>query len=117
MQDLASVGDKLKRSRADTFMRIWDGVFELSGREAAAALWPLMASHPAIPHFTEPWYCCAEPSRDQFVSVARASKAIAQPDAFSQNAGAGVKLCRRIVITSVRFPWPKLRTLARVCCS
>jgi hypothetical protein len=84
VQDLASVGDRLKRSRADTFMRIWDDVFELSGQDAAAALWaPAMASRPAIPHFTEPWYCCAEPSRDQFVSVARASKLIAQPDAFS----------------------------------
>jgi hypothetical protein len=83
VQDLASAGDKLKRSRTDTFTRIWHGVFELSGRDSAATLWPrAMASRRAIPHFTEPWYCCAEPTRDQFVSVARASKATAQPDAF-----------------------------------
>jgi hypothetical protein len=84
VQDLASAGDKFKRSRADTFMRIWHGVFELSGQDSAAVLCPppAMASRPAIPHFTEPWYCCAEPTRDQFVSVARASKPIAQPDAF-----------------------------------
>ena len=80
VQDLASAGDKFKRSRADTFMRIWHGVFELSGQDSAAVLCPppAMASRPAIPHFTEPWYCCAEPTRDQFVSVTRTSKPITQ---------------------------------------
>ena len=57
---------------------------ELSSQDGAAVLWPppAMASRPAIPHFTEPWYCCAEPTRDQFVSIARASQPLAQPDAF-----------------------------------
>jgi hypothetical protein len=43
----------------------------------------------AIPHMNEPWYCCAEPSSDQLVSigqvkpiVAMTEKALPQPDAF-----------------------------------
>ena len=84
VQDLASAGDKLKRSRSDTFTRIWRAASELGGQDGAAVLRPLpvMSSRPAIPHFTEPWYCCAEPTRDQFVSVARASQPLAQRDAF-----------------------------------
>jgi hypothetical protein len=84
VQDLASAGDKLKRSRSDTFTRIWRAASELGGQDGAAVLRPspVMSSRPAIPHFTEPWYCCAEPTRDQFVSVARASQPLAQRDAF-----------------------------------
>jgi radical SAM superfamily enzyme YgiQ (UPF0313 family) len=83
VQDLASVGDKLKRSRADTFTRICRDASELSSQDGV--VWPPleMASRPSIPHFTEPWYCCAEPSRDQFVSIAGASRPLARPDAFS----------------------------------
>jgi hypothetical protein len=84
VQNLANAGEKLKRSRADIFTCICRATSELSSQDHAAVVWPppAMASRPSIPHFTEPWYCCAEPTRDQFVSVARASKPIAQADAF-----------------------------------
>jgi hypothetical protein len=84
VQDLASAGDKLKRLRADTFTRIWGAAFEQRGQDGAAVLGtlPAMASRPAIPHFTEPWYCCAEPTRDQFVSISRASEPLAERDRF-----------------------------------
>jgi hypothetical protein len=44
-------------------------------------------SRPAIPHMNEPWYCCAEPTTDQIVSIGQVKppvveKALAQPDAF-----------------------------------
>ena len=84
VQDLADAGDKLQRSRPDTFTRIWRGVAELLDQDDTAVLWvpPAIVSGHTIPHFSEPWYCCAEPTRDQFVSVAGASKPIAQPNAF-----------------------------------
>jgi radical SAM superfamily enzyme YgiQ (UPF0313 family) len=84
VQDLASAGDKLKRSRADTFARIWGAAAEQCDQdgEAIRRSMPAMASRPAIPHFTEPWYCCAEPTPDQFVSIARASQALAERDRF-----------------------------------
>ena len=70
VQQLAADGDKLHRSRSDSFALIWQAVF---GRPQALALTPTAA----IPHFSEPWYCCAEPTQEQFVSIAAAQ----QPEA------------------------------------
>ena len=37
----------------------------------------------AIPHLSEAWYCCAEPTRGQFVAIAEASPVVTQqPEAF-----------------------------------
>ena len=95
VQDLASAGDQLKRSRTETFAQIWRAAADIAGDDGAAAAWRLLGSEDAsedatlkggatktaaalrspavasraIPHFTEPWYCCAEPTRDQFVSI------------------------------------------------
>jgi hypothetical protein len=84
VQNLANAGEKLKRSRANIFTRICQATSELSSQGGAAVVWspPAMASHPPIPHFTEPWYCCAEPTRDQFVSIGGGSQPLAQPDTF-----------------------------------
>jgi hypothetical protein len=35
-----------------------------------------------IPHFTEPWYCCAEPMQDQFVSIMSDIRPQTQSDTF-----------------------------------
>ncbi len=70
VQELAAEGDRLRRSRTETFAHIWRAV---SGRPQPAGL----AAPAAIPHFSEPWYCCAEPTQEQFVSVA----ATEQPEA------------------------------------
>ena len=79
---LDELRDKLKRSRAHTFTRICRATSELSSEDGV--VWPPleMASRSSIPHFTEPWYCCAEPTRDQFVSIAGSSPPLARPDAF-----------------------------------
>lgn len=85
VQDLASEGDKLKRYRGDTFRRIWRAACELDGTAATEPAWWQISANcasRAIPHFTEPWYCCAEPTRDQFVSIASSSRPDAQPDIF-----------------------------------
>ncbi len=84
VQNLAHAGENLKRSRAEIFTHICRATSELSSQGSTPVVWPppAVASRPAIPHFTEPWYCCAEPTRDQFVSIARASQPLGQPDAF-----------------------------------
>jgi radical SAM superfamily enzyme YgiQ (UPF0313 family) len=79
VQELANAGDRLKRSRADTFMRIWRAATELAGENAVSAD---AVSRPAIPHFSEPWYCCAEPTHDQFVSITSDVRPQTQSDAF-----------------------------------
>ncbi len=70
VQELAAEGDKLRRSRTETFEFIWQAV-------SARPQPPSLAAPEAIPHFSEPWYCCAEPTQEQFVSIAAAQ----QPEA------------------------------------
>ena len=90
VQDLASEGaregDRSKRTRSETFACIWRAAAEAAGLGAAATTWqpPADGTRAGIPHFTEPWYCCAEPTRDQFVSIAgaAASQQVAGPDTF-----------------------------------
>jgi hypothetical protein len=70
VQALASGGDRLKRSRTDTFTLIWRAASDLMGAAADGEQIVRKVSARKIPHFTEPWYCCAEPTQDQFVSIA-----------------------------------------------
>jgi radical SAM superfamily enzyme YgiQ (UPF0313 family) len=81
VQELAAEGDRLKQSRSDTFASIWRAAAQAAG---AASTWQPPAGGPraAIPHFSEPWYCCAEPTADQFVAIASTAPPRAQPDAF-----------------------------------
>jgi len=67
VQALAAESDKLRRSRTETFALIWQAV---SDRPQP----PALAAPAAIPHFSEPWYCCAEPTQEQFVSIAAAQQ-------------------------------------------
>jgi hypothetical protein len=53
----------LRRSRTETFALICQAACERPQPPAFAAPSP-------IPHFSEPWYCCAEPTQEQFVSIA-----------------------------------------------
>jgi radical SAM superfamily enzyme YgiQ (UPF0313 family) len=82
VQEFANAGDQLKRSRTDTFMHIWRAANESTGEGASFSA--VQASSPSrrIPHFSEPWYCCAEPTHDQFVSITSEARPPAQPDAF-----------------------------------
>ena len=80
VQQLANAGDRLKRSRTDTFGHIWRASAELAGETTSGQ--PLPSGSREIPHFTEPWYCCAEPTRDQFVAIASEVGPQAQSDRF-----------------------------------
>jgi hypothetical protein len=82
VQELAHAGDRLERSRTDTFMRIWRAANELAGEEAVSPDAMPKSSMRKVPHFTEPWYCCAEPTQDQFVVIASDARPPAQSDTF-----------------------------------
>ncbi len=86
VQQLAATGDKLAWTRSETFARIWQAAAEAeaqtaegradqvamggdAGLSTALGRQPPFAARPAIPHFTEPWYCCAEPTPEQFISI------------------------------------------------
>jgi radical SAM superfamily enzyme YgiQ (UPF0313 family) len=84
VQALAAEGDKLRRSRSDTFALIW--------RAACARPQPPSLTAPAaIPHFSEPWYCCAEPTQEQFIYLAAPHQpAVPELDALEPAADAAV---------------------------
>lgn len=82
VQELANAGDRLKRTRTDTFERIWQAANDLAGEKPVPQGAASKASARQVPHFTEPWYCCAEPTQDQFVSIASDAQPPAQSDSF-----------------------------------
>jgi hypothetical protein len=81
VQELASAGDRQKRSRTDIFTRIWQSANELAGEKPHRDGAPNVPAR-KIPHFTEPWYCCAEPTQDQYVSIASDARPQMQSDTF-----------------------------------
>jgi radical SAM superfamily enzyme YgiQ (UPF0313 family) len=83
--------EKLRSNRAEIFTKIWNAAARFcdDAPKIPDALLASQSGRAPIPHMNEPWYCCAEPSSDQLVSigqvkpiVAHAEKSLPQPDAF-----------------------------------
>lgn len=79
ISSLVQRGEKMKLSRTQIFMHLRRAVgtmAEKSGRALPSSRWNPAAAHSAkpIPYLDEPWYCCAEPTSDQFVSIGAASE-------------------------------------------
>jgi hypothetical protein len=68
VQEIAAAAERQKESRAATFERIWKAAHTAAGLSAPQINLPAR-SQPGIPFLSEPWYCCAEPTRDQLVSI------------------------------------------------
>jgi radical SAM superfamily enzyme YgiQ (UPF0313 family) len=80
VQQIVEQGEAAKLGRAEIFAAIWKSAAEADGISADAedGTWqPRRDARGAIPHFDEPWYCCAEPTREQFVSIGIAQAAAA----------------------------------------
>ncbi|MHB8500401.1 MAG: CUAEP/CCAEP-tail radical SAM (seleno)protein [Candidatus Acidiferrales bacterium] len=78
VQDIAAEGDRRKESRTVVFERIWKAAHAAAGFDAPI----IQASRTpaaAIPFLSEPWYCCAEPTREQFVSIGQVAKKFEEP--------------------------------------
>jgi radical SAM superfamily enzyme YgiQ (UPF0313 family) len=85
VQEIAAAAERQKESRPATFERIWSAAHAAAG--LPAPLLNLSAqSQSAVPFLSEPWYCCAEPTRDQLVSIGLQKpvvhKAVATADGF-----------------------------------
>jgi hypothetical protein len=92
--------EKERRSRDEIFTHIWEVTARADGSSSGtgatlAGYKRNGKSRAAIPHMNEPWYCCAEPTREQLVSIGAPSNAspiastaaspehsLPQPDAF-----------------------------------
>jgi hypothetical protein len=78
VQAIAADGDRKKESRSMVFERIWKAAHAAAGLDAPA-IQASQASATAIPFLSEPWYCCAEPTHEQFVSIGHVGKKIEEP--------------------------------------
>jgi hypothetical protein len=85
VQEIAAAGEQKKESRLATFERIWKAAHAAVGI-AASAMKSSASSQAPVPFLSEPWYCCAEPTRDQLVSIGgvkpQAKQAVATADGF-----------------------------------
>jgi radical SAM superfamily enzyme YgiQ (UPF0313 family) len=68
VQEIAAAAERQKESRSTTFERIWTAAYAAAG-SPAPQVDPSAHPHAGIPFLSEPWYCCAEPTRDQLVSI------------------------------------------------
>jgi radical SAM superfamily enzyme YgiQ (UPF0313 family) len=69
VQEIAAAADREKATRTQAFERVWIAAHRAAGIAAP----PLVKNSGArpVPFLSEPWYCCAEPTRDQLVSIGR----------------------------------------------
>jgi|HubBroStandDraft_6_1064221.scaffolds.fasta_scaffold134187_2 hypothetical protein len=73
VQAIAADADRKKESRPVAFERIWTAAHEAAGI-AAPDLGMTGRKSAAVPFLSEPWYCCAEPTREQLVSIGSVAK-------------------------------------------
>ena len=57
LQDMVAAGEKLKRSRTETFERMWRAVNHAAQRKTEEPAQPPLASRATVPYLNEPWYC------------------------------------------------------------
>jgi len=85
MQEIAAVAERQKELRLATFERIWRAAHAAAGL-SAPQINTSAPSQVSVPFLSEPWYCCAEPTRDQLVSIGAqkplVKNAVASADGF-----------------------------------
>jgi radical SAM superfamily enzyme YgiQ (UPF0313 family) len=70
VQAIAAEADRKKESRAAAFARIWEAAHAAAGMAVPTLQ---VREGRAVPFLSEPWYCCAEPTRDQLVAIGGAA--------------------------------------------
>jgi len=73
VQAIAADADRKKEARPFAFTRIWKATHVAAGR-AAPDLGIAGGNGSAVPFLSEPWYCCAEPTQEQLVSIASVAR-------------------------------------------
>jgi radical SAM superfamily enzyme YgiQ (UPF0313 family) len=76
VQSIAAEAVRKKESRAAAFARIWEAAHAAAGVVAPELR---VTEGRGVPFLSEPWYCCAEPTRDQLVSIGGAAKPASAP--------------------------------------
>ncbi len=66
VQAIAADADQKKQSRSEAFARIWEAAHAAAGVGVPELRF---GAGRAVPFLSEPWYCCAEPTKAQLVSI------------------------------------------------
>jgi Radical SAM superfamily len=77
VQEIAAAADRDKLSRTMAFERIWIAAHRAAGIAPPALSRTQTAQ--AVPFLSEPWYCCAEPTTDQLISIGRPKPVVNNP--------------------------------------
>ena len=78
VQEIAAETDRKKETRSVAFGKIWRAAHAAAGFDAPD-LQLSRGDGVAVPFLSEPWYCCAEPTRDQLVSIGTVRKTTPAP--------------------------------------
>ena len=78
VQKIAAAADREKASRTTAFERIWTAAHRGAGIEPPPLSRPQTAR--PVPFLSEPWYCCAEPTTDQLISIGRPKPVVSSPN-------------------------------------
>jgi radical SAM superfamily enzyme YgiQ (UPF0313 family) len=85
VQAIAAAGERRKDTRVMAFEQIWKAAHAAAGR-TAPVLEPLVDAAVPVPFLSEPWYCCAEPTQAQLVSIGgtvkKTERALTAADSF-----------------------------------
>ena len=68
IQQLAAAADRKKQTRTQAFESIWHAAHQAAELDSPA-LPDRDAAGGTVPFLSEPWYCCAEPTSAQIVSI------------------------------------------------
>src|ERR1017187_8443929 len=75
-------GDGLKLSRTEIFPHIQRAARAAAGIRVPREAEPSVTQRSPVPFLDEPWYCCAEPMDQQFVSIGKGKTVFAKADQF-----------------------------------
>jgi radical SAM superfamily enzyme YgiQ (UPF0313 family) len=82
ISELVQRGEKLKLSRTQIFSHIGRAARAAVGKRETPGIPPSQSKGTPVPFLDEPWYCCAEPMNDQFVSVGKVKEPVSKADQF-----------------------------------
>jgi radical SAM superfamily enzyme YgiQ (UPF0313 family) len=82
LQETVAGSEKDKASRSATFEKMCRAVGRRAQRDLILRTQPELGPTVTVPYLNEAWYCCAEPTRDQFVSIAGAKDAVRKAETF-----------------------------------
>ncbi len=82
ISELVQRGEKRKLSRTEIFSHIRRAARAAAGNGESGVFPSSQAKGTPVPFLNEPWYCCAEPMNDQFVSIEKVKELVSKADQF-----------------------------------